>query len=83
MKVIFGDNTDENIEEKEKYISQKISELPIHQLISQIKIIELLWDFDCVSLYPSVMWDKNSIYSKIETGYVFKNIWITNSLKNF
>ena len=31
-----------------------------------------MWDFDCVSLYPSAMWDKNSIYPKIETGYAFE-----------
>ena len=37
----------------------------------KLKLIELLWDFDCVSLYPSAMWGKNSIYPKIETGYSF------------
>ena len=37
----------------------------------QLKIIELLWGFDCVSLYPSAMWDENSIHPKIETGYAF------------
>ena len=30
-----------------------------------------MWVFDCVSLYPSVMWDKISLYPKIETGYAF------------
>ena len=44
-----------------KYINEKLSQLPIHQLIKQIKLDELLWDFDAVSLYPSAMWDKNSI----------------------
>ena len=57
----FSDYRDENVEEKEKYINEKLSELPIHQPIRQLKRIELLWDFDCVSLYPSAMWDKNSI----------------------
>ena len=68
----FSDYRNENIEEKEKYINEKLSDLPIHYLIKQVKIIELLWDFDCVSLYPSAMWDKNSIYPKIETGYAFE-----------
>ena len=36
-----------------------------------MKIIELSWDFDCVSLYPSALWDKASIYPRIETGYAF------------
>ena len=31
-----------------------------------------MWDFDCVSLYPSAMWDKASKYSRIETGYAFE-----------
>ena len=30
-----------------------------------------MWDYDCVSLYPSAMWDKNSIYPSIETGYAY------------
>ena len=68
----FNDYRDENLEEKEKYINEKLGELPIHQLKRQLKIIELLWDFDCVSLYPSAMWDKNSICPKIETGYAFE-----------
>ena len=29
-------------------------------------------DFDASSLYPSAMWDENSVYPKIETGYAFK-----------
>ena len=62
---------DENVEEKEKYINEKLSELPIHQLIRQLKINKLLWDFDCVSLYPSAMLDKNSINPEIETGYAY------------
>ena len=75
----FSDYTDENVKEKENYINEKLKELPIHQLISQMKIIELLWDFDCVSLHPSAMWDKTSIYPKIETGYAFGKL-IKNEL---
>ena len=62
------DYRNENEEEKEKFINEKLSQLPIHQLIKQIKLDELLWDFDAVSLYPSAMWDENSIYPRIETG---------------
>ena len=29
-------------------------------------------DLDASSLYPSAMWDKGSIYLKIETGFAFK-----------
>ena len=68
----FNDHRNENIEQKEKYINEKLSDFPIHQLIKQLKINELLWDFDCVSLYPSAMWDEASIYPRIETGYAFE-----------
>ena len=67
----FDDYRDEDIDEKEKYNNEKLSELPIHKLIKQIKIVELLWDFDATSLYPSAMWDEKSIYPRIETGYSF------------
>ena len=67
----FNDYRDEIIDEKEKYINEKLSQLPIHQLIKQIKLEELLWDYDATSLYPSAMWDEKSIYPRIETGYAF------------
>ena len=67
-----NDYRDEDEEEKEKYNSEKLSKLPIHQLIKQIKLDELLWDFDANSLYQSSMWDETSIYPRIETGYAFK-----------
>ena len=57
----FSDYRDENLEEKQKYIKDKLSDLPLHQLIRQLKIIGLLWDFDCFSLYPLAMWDRDSI----------------------
>ena len=40
-------------------------------LLKQIELIHLLWVFDAVSLYPSAMWDKKSIYPRIETGYAY------------
>ena len=63
----FNDCRDEDIEGKEKYINEKLSQLTIHQLIKQIKLDELLWDLDAVSLYPSAMWDENSFFPSIET----------------
>ena len=67
----FNDYRDENLEEKEKYINEKLSELRLHKVINRIELIHLLWDFDAVSLYPSSMWDEKSIYPRIETGYAF------------
>ena len=34
----FSDYRNENTKEKEKYINEKLSDLPIHQLIKQLKI---------------------------------------------
>ena len=79
----FNDHRNENVEEKEKFINEKLGDFPIHQLIRQLKINELLWDFDCISLYPSAIWDKNSIYSKIESGFAFTRDMIDELVKNF
>ena len=68
----FDDYRDEDEEEKEKYINEKLGNLRLHKLIQKIELIHLLWDFDAVSLYPSAMWDEKSMYPRIETGYVFK-----------
>ena len=67
----FNDYRDENVEEKEKYINEKLSSFRLHKMIKRIEIFQLLWDFDAVSLYPSATWDENSIYPRIETGYAF------------
>ena len=67
----FDDYRDENVEEKEKYISEKLGNLRLHNLIQRIELIHLLWDFDAVSLYPSATWEEKSICPRIETGYAF------------
>ena len=59
------------MEEKERYINEKLSSLRLHEIIQRIEMIHLLWDFDAVLLYPSAMWDKKSFYPRIETGYAF------------
>ena len=32
---------------------------------------DLLWDYDAISLYPSAVWEENSTYPRIETGYAY------------
>ena len=70
-EIQFNDNKDEDIEEKGNYIKEYLSKLLIHQLIKQIKLDKLLWDYDANSLNPSAMWDENSLYPKIETGNAY------------
>ena len=67
----FDDYRKEKEEEKEKFINEKLSQLPIHHLLKQLPLCVLLWAYDCNSLYPSAMWDEFSIFPKIETGYAF------------
>ena len=43
----------------------------MHKLIQELSLNELLWDFDAVSLDPSAMKYKKSIYPRIETRYAF------------
>ena len=67
----FNDYRDINEEEMKKYINKNLSELPIHQLLQRLSLVDLMCDYDCVSLYPSAMRDSKSIYPRIETGYPF------------
>ena len=67
----FDDYRHGNEDDKENYINEKLGNLRIHKLIKEIELVDLLWDFDATSLYPSAMWDEKSIYPRIETGYAF------------
>ena len=46
--------------------------LPIHKELSKLDSNNIQMDFDATSLYPNAMWDKNSVYPKIETGFADK-----------
>ena len=67
----FNDYRDENVEEKENIINEKFSKLPILQLIKQIKLAEILWDFDGVSFIQVLCGMKNHYLPRNETGYAF------------
>ena len=67
----FNDYRKINIKEKDKYINEKLSQLPISMIMKNFNRDDLLMAFDATSLYPSAMYDENSIYPKIETGYAF------------
>ena len=46
--------------------------LPIHKELSKLDSNKTQMDFDATSLYPSAMWDENSVYPERETGCPFK-----------
>ena len=58
--------------EKEKYVNKKLNMLSIHKELSKMNSNKTQMDFDATSFYPSAMWDENSVYPKIETGFAFK-----------
>ena len=79
----FNDYRDEDKKEKENFINEKLSKLPKHQLLKEIKLEEMLWDFDAVSLYPSAIWDEKSIYPINETGYAFTKVMNDELVEKF
>ena len=60
-----------------------MGELPIHQYLKQLSSIDLLWDYDAVSLYPSAISDEKPIFAKIETGYAFTKDMKVEIVKKF
>ena len=68
----YDDYRDIDQKEKEKFVNRKLNMLPIHKELSKLDLKKTQMDFDATSLYPSAMWDENSIYPKTETGFAFK-----------
>ena len=60
------------IKKEKKYVNKKLNMLSIHKELSKLNSNKTQMDFDATSLYPSAMWDENSVYPKIETGFAFK-----------
>ena len=63
---------DVNQDWKSKHVSDKLSELPIHEKLQQRNLNDVMMDLDATSLYPSAMWDDKSLYPKIETGFALE-----------
>ena len=68
----YDDYRDNNEKEKTDYMNKKLNELAIHKKLSKLDSNKTQMDFNATSLYPSAMWDQNSVYPKIETGFTFK-----------
>ena len=58
--------------EKSDYVNRKLNMLPIHKELSNIDSNKTQMDNDATSLYPSAMWDENSVYPKLEAGFAFR-----------
>ena len=68
----YDDYRDINEKEKTDYMNKKLNKLPIQKKLSKLDSNKTQIDFDATSLYPSAIWDQNSVYPKIETGFAFK-----------
>ena len=68
----FKDYRDIDEEERTEHINKELNKLKIHKKLQKLNLNDVMMDFDATSLYPSAMWDENSVDSKIETGFTFK-----------
>ena len=67
--IYYRDNDEE---ERTKHINRELNKLPIHKKLPKLDIHnDVLMDYDGNSLYPSAMWDENSVYPKMESGFAF------------
>ena len=68
----FDDCKKIDIEGLEMKRNENLNDFHIHYLIRQILLLVLMLNFDAIRLYPSAMWDENSNYLQIETGYAYR-----------
>ena len=69
----FEDYRDIDVEERTEHINKELNKLAIHKKLQKLNVDNnVMMDYDGNSLYPSAMWDENSVYPKIETGFAFK-----------
>ena len=59
----FNGYGDINQEERSIYINNKLSKSIIHKELQKLNLnVDVMMDYDGNSLYPSAMWDENSVY---------------------
>ena len=68
----FNDYRDHDEEERTEHINNELNKLPTHKKLQKLNHNDVMMDFDATFLYPSAMWDENSVYPKIESGFAFK-----------
>ena len=68
----YDEYRDINQKGKEKYVNKKLNMLSIHKNLCKLDSNKTQMSYDGNSLYHSAMWDENSVYPKIETGFAFK-----------
>ena len=81
---IFKDYRDIDEEERTEHINKELNRLAIHKKLQKLYVNNnVMMDYDGNSLYPSAMWDENSVYPKIESGFAFAPHMIDVYVKAF
>ena len=69
----FKDYRDNDEEERTEHNNKELNKLAIHKKLQKLDVNNnVMMDYDGNSLYPSAMWNENSVYPKIESGFAFK-----------
>ena len=68
----FKDYQDIDVEKRTEHINKELNKLSIHKKLQKLDDNDIMMNFDATSLYASALWDENSVYPKIETGFAFK-----------
>ena len=59
-------------EEKTKHFNNELNKLAIFYKLQKLNLNEVMMDFDASNSHPSAIWDENSVYPKMESGFVFQ-----------
>ena len=81
----FKDYRDNDEEERTEHNNKELNKLPLNKILQKLNFDDVMMDFGATSLYPSAMWDENSVYPKIESGFAFephKNIVYVEAFNN-
>ena len=66
------DYRDNDKKERAEHIIKELNKLPIRKKLRKLDVNnDVLMDYNGNCLYPSAMWDENSVYLKMESGFVF------------
>ena len=68
----FKEYRDNGEEKRIEHINKELNKLIIHKKLQKLNHNDVMMDYDATSLYPSSMWDENSVFPKIESGFAFK-----------
>ena len=70
----LADYRDNDDYKRTKHINEELNKLALLKKIQKVTHNDVMVDFYATSLYSSALWDKNSVYPRIKTGFAFKSL---------